>query len=151
MAIPIVKADLEARIGAGEVARYSRGVDANVTAAIAEAWDSARSAGLNVFTPESWDALDSGTLPPEAKRHIVSDAIDLLSAGNNRTNGDFIEKKADEAKQWRAWLAGDTVRSFDAVLVRIETRDDDAGVEWRDRERLFPRGTNLLDPFSVRS
>lgn len=141
MAIPIVKADLEARVGAGEVARYSHGHDAEVTEAIAQAWDSARSAALNYFTAASWDALTSGTLPPEAKRHLVSDAIDLLSAGSNRP--DYIGTKSEEAKEWRSWLAADRVRSFDAVLARRDDAAEDGGdVTYQLPARKFNREEN---------
>jgi hypothetical protein len=148
VAVVILRADLEQRLGAAEVARYAKAAgaagDAAVDEAIAMAWDSARSAGLNVFTPESWDAMDASTLPPEAKMHIVSHAADILSAGNKRP--EEIEKKAEEARLWRSFLAGDTVRSFDLVLTRIGEGEYDAGVVYTAKNRVFGRTrTSTLD------
>ena len=148
MAIPIDKPDLEARLGVDGLARYSlvseRGQEAAdkfVAECIAAAWDSARSAGTNIFTPESWDAMTADTLPPEAKRHIVSDACLLVAIGWS-TRPEFLDTMAAEAKQWRSWLAGDTVRCFDAVLTRIEERTDGAGVTFQVPDRKFDRATN---------
>jgi len=144
MTIPIVKADLEARLGVAEVARFSMGViedvanDANVDLAIAQAWDSARSAGLNVFTAASWDALTPSTLPPEAKLHIVSHACSILAAGS--TSNPSLEKWAEEAAKWRGYLAGGKVWSFDGVLERIEALED--SVSWQSPDRKFDRSTN---------
>ena len=95
MSVPVTKADLETRLGAAEVKRFSRDVESNIAEALEIAWSKARSAALNVFTAESWDALTADTLPGEAKYHIVSDAADVLSAGNKRP--DEIQNKADEA------------------------------------------------------
>jgi hypothetical protein len=140
----ILRADLEQRIGAAEVARYAKAsgpaADAPIAESIAMAWDAVRSAALNVFTPESWDAMTAETLPPEAKMHIVSHAVDILSAGNNRP--EQIEKKAEEARMWRSWLAGDTVRSFDVVLVRNDQREDGASVSYVAPARRFDRSVN---------
>lgn len=146
MPVPITKADLVDRIGAGEVDRLSGGDDTVVTRIIAMAWDSMRSAGLNVFTPSSWDAMTAETLPGEARRHGVSDAVDLLYGGNAGARED-IGKKAEEARQWRSWLAADKVRCFDAVLERNDNREDGAGVTYKASERKFDRSTN--DYFGV--
>jgi hypothetical protein len=116
MSLPVVQSDLENRISVAEVARFSGGVQAKIDEAIAEAWGKARSAALNVFSPTSFDALTSSTLPAEAKSHIVSDALDILSSGKNRA--DDITKKADEARSWRSWVATDKVRCFDGILSR---------------------------------
>ena len=113
----IAQADLETRVGAGEVTRWSRGVAGNITAAIAQAESKARSSALNVFTAASWNAMTSSTLPGEAKYHLVSDAVDILSAGSGRPAE--VQIKADEAKLWRSWLAGDTVRCFDGILTKL--------------------------------
>lgn len=129
----ITQADLEERVSTAEVARYSFGSSTKITDAIAEAEDKARSAALNVFTSESWDAMTAGTLPKEARQHIVSDAVDLLST--NLSRSDDIEKKATAAAQWRGWLAGDKVRCFDAILVKLD--DGVSAVSSKSRKRVF--------------
>jgi hypothetical protein len=118
----ITKTDLEERLFAAEVGRFSGGSDEKVVSAIATAWDTVRSAALNVFTAESWDALTAETLPFEAKKHIVSDACEILSTGSTRD--EQIEKNAEKAQQWRSWLVGDKVRCFDDVLTRLDAGDD---------------------------
>jgi hypothetical protein len=115
----ITQADLETRVGAAEVTRYSHGDGSQITSAIAQAESKARSAALNIFTAASWDAMTSATLPGEALYHIVSDAVDILSAGSGRPNE--IQAKADEAKLWRSWLAAGTVNAFDSVLTKTES------------------------------
>lgn len=135
----IVEADLTARIGAAEVARFSRNTAANITGAIEQAESSVRSAALNIFTAESWAAMTAATLPPEAKRHIVSDAVDILSAGSGRD--EEITVKAEEARRWRSWLAGNKVRCFDGILV-VQS----AGVSYSTRA---PRVFDRTDPNSA--
>ena len=136
--IPITKTDLEERLFAAEVERFSGGSDEKVDNAIATAWDTFRSAALNVFTAESCDALTVETLPFEAKKHIVSDACEILSTGSTRD--DQIEKNAEKAQQWRSWLVGDKVRCFDGVLTRIGDGDDH--VTFRVPDRKFDRCKN---------
>jgi hypothetical protein len=143
VAIPIALADLEQVIGVGEIARYSRGNnntpnEANVNEAIAKAWSSFRSAALNVFTPESVDALTAETLPAEAKLHVVNHAIAILSVGMNRP--DRFDAMNDEAAKWRGYLVADKVRSFDGVLQRSETFV--SGVTYSAPPRVFDRARN---------
>ena len=147
MAIPIVPDDVENRVGAALAATWAKAAGpAAIVEAIAQSWDSARSAGLNVFTPESWDAMTAETLPPEAKLHIVSHACAILAAGNKPP--DYVEKAAAEATKWRSYLAGDTVRCFDGVLERIPERDN--GVTFKAPEsRFFDRSRSGNDYFGV--
>ncbi len=146
MSYPVVKADLEARWGAGEIARWSGGTnnvanDSNVDTAIGTAWSKARSAALNVFTAASWDALTSVTLPLEAKSHIISDAIDILSAGKNRP--DTIDKQAAAAQDWRSWLTSDKVRCFDGLLTKLS---GGAGFKGARESRVFGRSSDSSNP-----
>lgn len=133
MSIPVTKTDLERRISAGEVSKFTRGDDNIVNSAIAQAWSKFRSEALNVWTPASVDALTAGTLPGEALYHIVSDACDVLSAGFARR--EEIEKKADEARLWRIRVARDQVRCFDEVLARITGAEDRDGVSYQTPAR----------------
>lgn len=115
----ITQTDLENRVKLAEVVRYSGGIGttpnaARVTDAIAKAENRMRSEIIKVFTAASWDALTEGTCPDVAKIHLVSDAIDLLSAGNARP--EEIESKALEARLFRIRIAKNEERCFDAVL-----------------------------------
>lgn len=141
MAISIVKADLESRIGAAEVSRYSLQSDANVTQAIAEAVDDARSAALNVFTSASWDAMTNLTLPSSAKGHIVWDAIGKLSAGKTRPPS--VDTMVAEAAKWRGYVVGDTYRGFDGVLTRRDDAEQEGSdVTYQVPARKFDRSEN---------
>lgn len=118
----ITQTDLINRLKLAEVVRYSGGTGTSpntgrVDDAIAKAESRMRSEAIKVFTPASWDALTAETCPDVAKIHLISDAVDLLSAGNTRA--DEIEKKADEARLFRIRIAKNDERCFDAVLVLI--------------------------------
>ena len=122
----IDKADLEQRLGVAEVVRYSRGSnnvanDGNINDAIARAESRMRSEAIKVFTPASWDAMTSGTVPAVAVIHLVSDAVDLLSSSSNRSAAEEdIVKKAEEARLFRIRLSRNEERCFDDVLARVE-------------------------------
>lgn len=132
----ITQTDLENRVGVAEVSRYSRANGNLVTSAIAQAESKARSSALNTFSAASWDAMTSSNLPGEALYHLVSDAVDILSAGSGRPAE--IQTKADEAKMWRSYLAGDTVRCFDAILTK------NTSATGGDRARVgAPSATNV--------
>jgi hypothetical protein len=120
MTLPIVRTDVYGRIGEALALTYAKADGAaGVDARIAEAWDSVRSAALNHFTAASFDALTADTVPPEARRHIISLAAAALASGSNHP--DYIDAAADEAKQWRSFLAGGTVRCFDDILSSTAT------------------------------
>jgi hypothetical protein len=121
MSIPIVRADLVARIGEAEVVKYAKAAgDGSVSDRIAEAWDSIRSAALNVFTADSFDALTVDTVPPEIRKHGVSLAIGGLVSGMNHP--DYLDEAADAAKTWLSYLAAGKVHYASEVLARITTR-----------------------------
>ncbi|HEX3108115.1 MAG TPA: hypothetical protein VHU41_03395, partial [Thermoanaerobaculia bacterium] len=105
--------------------------DSNIDAAIGVAWSKVRSAALNYFTAESFDALTADTIPDEALSHVAWDALDELSSGNDPI--EMISAKAAKADQWRSWLAGGTVHCFDGVLERV---DDGSFVSSRAPKRL---------------
>ena len=147
MPLPIIKTDLQARLGAAEVTRYSRSVESNIDSAIEQAWGKFRSAALNVFTAASINALTATTLPKEAYSHIVSDAAEILSSGQGRP--DDIDTKSEEAKQWRGWLAGASkgvVAIFDGILVKASTS---AGFAARRETRVFTRTDDEDGPFNT--
>lgn len=114
----IDKADIEKRVGAAEAGRYSRNSDGSIDEAIAQAENRMRSEAIKVYTAESWDAMVADDLPLVAAIHLVSDAVDILSSGNNRTVGDQIEKKAEEARLFRIRLAKGEERCFETILTR---------------------------------
>lgn len=114
MTLPIQPVDLDARVGAAEVVRFSRNVPDNVDRAISDAWSVFRSEAGNVWTLDSIDALTPGALPGEARVHIVSHAVDLLAAGSAKDQE--IVNRAEDARQWRIRLARNQVRCFDGVL-----------------------------------
>jgi hypothetical protein len=151
----IAKTDLERRVGAGELMRYARNDENNILDAIADAENRMRSEAVKVFTSESWDEMSAEDLPRVAGIHLVSDAIDLLSAGSNRTAGDEISKKSEEARLFRIRLANNEERCFDGVLTFIDAGSENGrGVSFRRRdEQYFRRGKNgvlnridIIDP-----
>ena len=118
----ITQTDLENRLKLAEVVRFSGGTGttpnaARVTDAIAKAENRMRSEIIKVFTAASWDALTAATCPDVAKIHLVSDAADLLSSGNERAQE--IEDKALEARLFRIRIAKNEERCFDSVLTLI--------------------------------
>lgn len=120
MTIPIVQADLVARIGEYEVDRYAKAAgDASVADRIEEAWDVFRSAALNTFTEATIDALTSATIPPEIRKHVVSLAIGGLVAGSNHP--DYIDAATAAAQEWLKFLAAGKVHYSSDVLTRITT------------------------------
>lgn len=152
---PAVQADLESRYGVAEIARWSKSETdtpdpAKVLDAIGQAWSAFDSAARNIFTAASINALTSETLPGEAKTHIVSHAIDILSAGSARDAE--IEKKAGEAKEWRAWLVGGTVRAFDDVLTKVgsATGADMVRISAPTQASRLNDPTNLCSPMMWR-
>lgn len=133
----ITEDDLDEYLGEGLVTVYKRGSATVVADKIAIGEDRMRSAGLNVFTAASWDAMTSATLPPEAKQYLVWDVGALLSSGSNTK--DFVQRNADEAAKWRSWLAADKVRCFDSVLTKA------SGSAGSDRVRIASPTRNELD------
>jgi hypothetical protein len=129
----ISKADIAARISVAELDRYSRKSDEAIDRAIREAEAAARSAALNVWTAESWDALTAEQLPDDARAHIVSDAIDRLSATFERS--DDIATRAQDAARWRGRVVADKERSFDAILERRRSP-----MSFRSQGRIFGSG-----------
>jgi hypothetical protein len=143
---PIIKADLENRLGASEVQRYTLGDSTRVDRAIGDAWSTFRSEALNVWTAASVDALTAETLPGEAHRHIVSDACDILSTGSSRMGAaEEIAKKAEEARMWRIRVSRDEVRCFDGLLERV------SGAEARDGVSYQAPARKLGDPWRYRT
>lgn len=138
MPIPVVSADLEVKIPPADLTRYSRGSAANITEAIAQAWDGMRSAGLNYYTAASWDALTAMTIPPVLKRYVVEDAINILSSGMLRPA--YIDTMAVESSKFRSFIATDNIRSLDTALTRKDAATQEGiDVTYRAPVRKFDR------------
>ncbi len=112
MSIPVTKDDIVAVHGLADVNRWAKDDDNNVTIAIAKGWSEIRSAALNQYTADSFDAMSS--LPPIVLGYAVDLASDWLSSGNQRF--DEIETRAVRARLWLARLATGFDHEFDAIL-----------------------------------
>lgn len=136
------EADLVKRVGDAEtLGRYSSSSEDNVLEAIAVATDMFRSAAANRYTDESILELTPTTCPKEAKAHIVSLALDFLTAGG-QGRPDSIKEYADLARDYLKYLVAGTahVAALTPITTSVSDADGNSNVSYRmPRERVFDR------------
>lgn len=117
MSIPVEQSDLEARLSPADVIRFAKQNINRVEEVIAEGWAKFRGAALRVYTAASIDALTTSTLPADAKSHIVSLVVDILTSGQQRAAD--IQLKAEAAEKWLSRVATHNELQLDEVLTEI--------------------------------
>lgn len=139
MPLPVTKADIVAVWSLAEVTRWAKaGGDPSIDVAISKGWGEIRSAALNRYTAESFDAITADTIPAVVKGYAVDLSTDWLSSGNARA--DEIETRAARARVWLSYLAGGSDHSFDGIAVPIGTSTGGASV------RVGSTGKLKFDP-----
>jgi hypothetical protein len=97
---------------------YSKSNAAALAEKIATAEDMMRSAALNDYTPESYDALTVSTAPRELKINCARLVLHLLTESDSG-RPDTIDKLEAAAKQYLSFLAGGST-NLSAPLVKLD-------------------------------
>lgn len=126
------KASLVKRVGNESLLdQYADNDDDNITQAIAVAGAMFRSAAINRYTEGSVDALDDTTIDAEAKFHVESLSLDVLTAGGSG-RPESIGLYADKAREWLRFLVAGKAHIDGLALVGSSAGHSGSGsVRWR--------------------
>lgn len=146
---------LEDRLkSADRLSRYTGGENSsthpNLNTAIAQASDMFRSAAINRYTEESVDALTSSTVPAEARFHIESLVLDVLTSSDER-QPETIAKAADRAREWLRFLVGGTAHLDGLEPISVSVGSGSGNVRYRGPDRIFDRDSTSQPGFGYRN
>jgi len=146
---------LEDRLkSADRLSRYTGGENSsthpNLDTAILQASDMFRSAAINRYTEESVDALTSSTITGEARFHIESLVLDILTSSDER-QPETITKAADRAREWLRFLVSGTAHIDGLDPISAGVGSGSGLVSYRGPDRVFDRDSTSQPGFGYRN